>query len=48
MASEIIFVVEEDTDGGYTARVISHSIFTQGDTLVQLEGCVAKGFWPVL
>jgi predicted RNase H-like HicB family nuclease len=35
--SEIIFLVEEAPEGGYTARAISHSIFTEGDTLDELR-----------
>lgn len=33
---EIIFLVEE-TDDGYTARALGHSIFTQADTLDELR-----------
>ena len=36
--SEIIFVVHEDeADGGFTARALGHSIFTEADTLEQLR-----------
>ncbi len=34
---EIIFVVEEDPEGGYTAQAIGHSIFTEGETLEDLK-----------
>ena len=30
--SEIVFLVEDDPDGGYTARALGESIFTEGDT----------------
>ena len=30
--SEIIFVVEPDPEGGYTAQALGHSIFTEADT----------------
>jgi hypothetical protein len=30
---ELIFMVEESTDGGYTAKGLGVSIYTQGDTL---------------
>ena len=30
--NEIVFVVEEDPEGGYTARALGESIFTEGDT----------------
>ncbi len=35
--SEIIFAVEESPEGGYQARALGHSIFTQGDSLDELE-----------
>ena len=36
--SEIIFEVREDeADGGYTARALGHSIFTEGDSLEELR-----------
>ncbi|MCL1988810.1 MAG: 2-oxoisovalerate dehydrogenase [Firmicutes bacterium] len=31
MQKEIIFIVEESLDGGYEARALGHSIFTEGD-----------------
>ena len=34
---EIIFVVEEDPEGGYTAQAIGHSIFTEGKDLKDLK-----------
>jgi hypothetical protein len=37
MAKEIIFVVEEAPEGGYTAKALGHDIFTQADTLKQLK-----------
>lgn len=38
--SEIIFVVEESPEGGYEARALGHSIFTQGETLPELRSMV--------
>jgi hypothetical protein len=35
--SEIIFAVEESPEGGYQARALGHSIFTQGDSLDELK-----------
>jgi hypothetical protein len=32
MGSEIIFLVEKAGEGGYTARALGHSIFTEADT----------------
>ena len=34
---EIIFVVEESPEGGYEARALGYSIFTQGESLVELR-----------
>ena len=38
--SEIIFAVEESPDGGYEARALGHSIYTQADTLDELKEIV--------
>jgi len=35
--SEIIFVVEDAAEGGYTARALGHSIFTEGETVDKLK-----------
>lgn len=37
---EIIFVVEESSEGGFEARALGHSIFTDGDDLEQLKAHV--------
>ena len=37
MAEEILFLVEEAIEGGYYARSIGESIFTQADTLDELK-----------
>ena len=37
MSSEIVFLVEEAPEGGFTARTLSQAIFTEGDTTEQLE-----------
>ncbi|MBE9055551.1 2-oxoisovalerate dehydrogenase [Sphaerospermopsis sp. LEGE 08334] len=34
---EIIFLVEEDDEGGYIAKAINQSIFTQADSLPELR-----------
>jgi len=34
---EIIFIVEEDPEGGYTAQSVGYSIFTEGETLEELK-----------
>lgn len=38
--TEIIFVVEEAPDGGYTARALSASIYTEADSLDALRDAV--------
>lgn len=38
--NEIIFSVEEAPEGGYLARAIGHSIFTEADTLEALRAVV--------
>ncbi|EGJ30500.1 MULTISPECIES: hypothetical protein [Moorena] len=38
--SQVVFLVEEDPDEGYTARALGESIFTQADTLDQLTAMV--------
>jgi hypothetical protein len=35
--NEIIFLVEEAPEGGYTARALGQSIFTEADSLQQLH-----------
>lgn len=35
--NEIIFLVEEDPEGGYTAKALEHSIFTEGETLEEIK-----------
>jgi len=38
--TEIIFLVEDDPEGGYVARAIGEPIFTQGETLEELRKMV--------
>ena len=35
--SELIFLVEEAPEGGYTARALGQSIFTESETLEELR-----------
>lgn len=35
--SEIIFSVQESPEGGYEARALGYSIFTQADTMDELK-----------
>lgn len=34
--NEIIFMVEEAPEGGYTAQALGHSVFTEADTWEEL------------
>jgi predicted RNase H-like HicB family nuclease len=38
--NEIIFVVEEAVEGGYTAKALGVSIITQSETLDELKAMV--------
>lgn len=40
MMTEIIFVVEEAPEGGYSARAVGESIFTQADSPAELHARV--------
>ena len=37
MMTEIVFLIEDDFDGGYTARALRESIFTQADDMDTLK-----------
>jgi hypothetical protein len=38
--SEVIFMVEEAPEGGYTAHALGYAIVTQGDSLAELREMV--------
>ena len=38
--TELVFQIEEDPDGGYTAKGVGASIFTEADTLEQLRDSI--------
>ena len=40
--NEIIFLVEEAPEGGYTARALGESIFTEADTWEELKDAVQE------
>jgi len=40
--TEIIFVVEESLEGGFEARALGESIFTQGDTIEELKANIRE------
>jgi hypothetical protein len=37
VANEIVFIVEKDPDGGFNARAVGESIFTQAETMAALR-----------
>jgi hypothetical protein len=37
MKNEIIFIIEESLDGGFEAKAVGYSIFTEADDLVELK-----------
>jgi len=37
MTDEIIFIIEESLDGGFEAKAVGHSIFTDGDNIKILK-----------
>jgi len=38
---EIVFLVEESQDGGYFARAVNQSIYTQADTIEELKPMIS-------
>ncbi len=40
MASEVIFLIEEAPEGGFTAKALGHSIFTEADTWEELRTAI--------
>ena len=40
MATEIVFIVEEDPEGGFIARALGEAIFTQADDMESLRKAV--------
>jgi hypothetical protein len=38
--SEIIFIVEESVEGGFEAKALDHSIFTEADTIEDIKSMV--------
>ncbi len=40
--TRLFFLVEEAPEGGYTARALGQSIFTEADTLDDLRACIRE------
>ena len=45
--TEIVFVVELSPEGGYTARALGESIFTEADTEAELHRCARRRALPL-
>ena len=41
MVKEIVFLLEESPEGGYEARALGYSIYTEADTLEETRQAVA-------
>lgn len=39
---EIIFLVEESLEGGFEARALGHSIFTEADSINELKAAIKE------
>lgn len=42
MAKDIIFLVDEAPEGGYTARALGYSVFTEADNWADLKNNVQE------
>lgn len=42
MNIELIFLIEEAIEGGYTAKALGESIFTEGDTIEELKNNIRE------
>jgi len=40
LSQEVIFLIEEAPEGGYTARALGHSIFTEGESVDEIRVAV--------
>ena len=40
--SELIFLIEEDIEGGFVANAVGHGVFTQADSLEELRDAVRE------
>ena len=40
--NEIIFLLEEALEGGYTAKALGESIFTEGDTMEEIKANIKE------
>ena len=40
MAKEVLFLIEDAAEGGYIARALGHSIYTEADTWEELKEAI--------
>jgi predicted RNase H-like HicB family nuclease len=40
--NEIVFLIEEDPEGGYTARALGEPIFTEGETVDEIREAIRE------
>ena len=40
--NEIVFLIEEDPEGGYTARALGEPIFTEGETVNEIREAIRE------
>ncbi len=40
--NELIFIIEESPEGGYSAKALGEAIFTDGDTLDELKANIKE------
>lgn len=40
--SEIVFIVQEDLEGGYTAKAVDKAIFTEADSVEELKNNIKE------
>jgi predicted RNase H-like HicB family nuclease len=44
MENEIIFIIEESPEGGWTAKALGHSIFTEAESDEELKENIKEAF----
>ena len=42
MGNEIIFIIEESAEGGWTAKALGHSIYTEAESLDELKSNIKE------
>lgn len=45
VSSEVIFLVEESPEGGYEAKALGYSIYTEADTFEEIKQAVKDAVW---